>query len=123
MQDVTGVRPEAESFFAGLAGFCALALETFFEDLHRLSLYQQTVVLFQLFGTVLQQVLVHPRYLSHPSAYQQSLGFWVLFGCVILQGSLPSFFHVPNNHHLVSLLHFLICPAYHCMQIVLQDLL
>ena len=123
MQDVTGVRPEVESFFAGLAGFCALALETFFEDLHRLSLYQQTVGLFLLFGTILQQVPVHPRYVSHSSLYQQSLEFWMLFGCVILQVSLPSFFHVPNNHHLVSLLHFLICPVYHCMQIVLQDLL
>ena len=36
------------------------------------------------FGAVLLQVLVHPRYLSHPSLYQQALGFLVLFWAVFI---------------------------------------
>ena len=85
-----------------------------------LSLYQQTLGFLVLFGAVLLQVFIHPQYFG---LYQRTLRFLALFEAVLLQTSLPTFFHVPKNHHPYSLLHSSSAKPYHCMQIVLQDLL
>ena len=51
--------------------------------------------------------------------YQQTLVFLGLFGAVLRQTSLPSFFHARKSIHPVSLPHFSYVLPYHCIQIAL----
>ena len=109
MQDVAGVQLVAGSFFAGLAGSLYTgpgdvswrpsssirlgvfgALWGYFTAGSCSSLVLGSVSTksggFVLFGSVLWQVLIHPRYLS---LYQQTLETLMLFGAVLPQeGSL-----------------------------------